>query len=145
MKLVTFIVMRNLLPVVVAISMLSSCSAPKLVAETANKDLSGTCRAIFLDSGYYRYQHVANAPFGGRAVLALADDPQYGQFCAWARGGMGDIQDSAFDMAIAWEKIEFVAIARCETSKPEYVKAPCKIYARNNDIVWHDKNKTGLD
>lgn len=147
MKLVTFrfVAMKNLLLVAVAISILSSCSAPKIVAETANKDLSSACRAIFLDSGYFRYQHVANAPLGGRAVLALSDDPQYGQSCAWARGGMGDVQDSALDMAIAWEKIEFVAIARCEAAKPANVKTPCKVYSRNNKIVWRDTRQTGLD
>lgn len=137
--------MKNLLLVVVAISMLSSCSAPKLVAETANKDLSGACRAIFLNSELGKYQHVAQVVLG-RAVLALADDPQYGQFCAWSNGGYNDIHDSLTILGlVAWEKLELVAIARCEAAKPEYVKAPCKIYARNNDITWHDKKKVGLD
>lgn len=129
----------------VVIATLVSCAAPQAVTESANRSLKGACREMFLNTGMYQYQHVAQAPLGGRAVLALADDPVYGQYCAWSSNRYWDIQDKSLEIRSQWEKLEIAAIGRCESVKPGNVKTPCKVFSRNNEIIWGQQKKTGLD
>lgn len=131
--------------ILAAATTFGGCAAPQAVTESANRHLKGACRDIFLNSGAYQYQHVAQAPLGGRAVLALADDPKYGQFCAWSSNRHWDIQDKSMEIRSQWEKLEIAAIGRCEEIKPAHVKTPCKVFSRNNEIIWGQQKKIGLD
>lgn len=121
---------------------LSACSAPPKVANKVSKFLRGDCLALFLDSGMYRYQHLSQAP-AGRAVFALSDDAS-GQFCGYATNNYKDVKESTFEILAPWDKLEVVAIARCEKVKPVGAKS-CKIFARNNKIVWTLNIKSTLD
>ena len=121
---------------------LSACSAPQKVANEVSKFLRGDCLALFLDSGIYRYQHLSQAP-AGRAVFALSDGAS-GQFCGYATNNYKDVKESTFEILAPWDKLEVVAIARCEKVKPVGAN-PCKIFARNNKIVWTLNLKSTLD
>ena len=93
--------------------------------------------------GLTKYQHVAQAPLGGSAVFALAVDGS-NQYCGWS-----SMLDSAIDPGFFVkdfpEQIEVLAIAHCEAVKPESVSAPCRVYARNNNIVWKSNASVGME
>jgi hypothetical protein len=125
-------------------ALITGCSAPTKVLDESSKVLRGNCLTLFLDSRMYQYQHVAQAPLGGRAVMAVSDSAQ-GQYCAWSSNRHWDVQDQMLTPSVAWEKLEAVAIARCEEVKPSSVKEPCRIFSRNNTIVWGIKKPTSLD
>ena len=118
------------------------CSAPPKVTNEVSQFLTGDCLALFLDSGLYRYQHLSQI-IGGRAVFALSDGPS-GQFCAYATNNYKDVKEKHLKFLQFWEKLEVVAIARCEKIKPVGAM-PCKIFARNNQIVWNRNIKPTLD
>ncbi len=128
----------------VIVAILNGCAAPQAVTEKANSFLKGSCRELFLSTKVLQYQHVAQAPTG-RAVFALADHHQAGQFCAWASNRDNDVKESSFEIYAPWEKLEIAAIGRCEAVKPAHVNTPCKIFARNNEITWGQQKKIGLD
>jgi hypothetical protein len=100
---------------------------------------------MFLDRGLFKYQYIAAAGLFNRAVFALADDPSYGQYCAWVSNTDSSVKEKSFEVFTAWEKLEIAAIGNCEMVKPAYVKTPCKVFARNNDITWGQQKKMGLD
>jgi hypothetical protein len=124
------------------IFLLSACSAPPKVVSEISQFLTGNCRAIFLDDGAFRYQHLSHA-IGGRAVFALSDS-SVGQYCGYATNNYKDVKESAFEIQAPWDKLEVVAIARCESVKPAGAP-PCKVFARNNEVVWKFIKKSTLD
>jgi hypothetical protein len=128
----------------IAFVFFAGCAAPQKVMEESSKILKGNCLALFLNADMYQYQHVAQAPLGGRAVIAVSDSIR-GQYCAWSSNRHWDVQDQMLTPSVAWEKLETVAIARCEAVKPDSVKEPCRIFSRNNDIVWNEKKPAGLE
>jgi len=115
---------------IVAFSMtLSGCaSAPKQVAEEAARYLRQPCLSAFLDG---RYQYVAMV--NGRAAFALADDTN-GQACGFANNH--DVRDGLFINLPPVDRLEALALQRCESGKPNYIKAPCRLFARGAEIVW---------
>ena len=58
-----------------------------------------------------------------------------GQACGWAAPS----HTIGFAGPLVPGKIEALAIARCEEAKPASIKAPCKIFAVGNKIVWGEK------
>lgn len=127
--------MRKIFTALLVTTFVAGCSAPAYIIEKANKDLVGSCLNLFLDSGVGRYQYVANASTG-RAAFALAS---YGnqQACGMATNMSSDVQDNLFFSMPSFEKLEAVAIQRCENAKSPSIKTPCLTYARNNEIVWN--------
>jgi hypothetical protein len=91
---------------------------------------------MFLDS---RYQYVAMV--NGRAAFALVDDP-LGQVCAAANNH--DIQDGIFINLPPIDRLEALALQRCEGAKPSQIKAPCRLFARGREIVWRKSTGSGL-
>jgi len=129
----------------------SGCAwnAPPQVDQMARKYLKGNCLGLFLDSGSYKYQHLATnivvkQSGGVGAVFALSDGPT-GQYCGYATSNYKDVKESSFEITAPIQKLEAVAIARCEATKPQNNKNPCKIFAINNDIVWKFNEKSTLD
>jgi len=122
--------------------MLGACTAPPKVSSEASQFLRGNCRDMFLDSGAFRYQHLAQAMFG-QAVFALTDSSA-GQYCGYATNNYKDVKEGAFEIKAPWDKLEVVAIARCESVKASGAP-PCKVFARNNEIVWTFTKKSTLD
>ena len=62
------------------------CTAPQHVIRaisTPSTALTGPCKELFLAGGLGKYQHIAQAPLGGRAVFALAVDGST-QYCGWS-------------------------------------------------------------
>jgi hypothetical protein len=111
-------------------------SAPPKVEQEARQTLRGNCLTLFLDS---RYQYVAMV--NGRAAFALADDEK-GQICGAANNH--DIQDGMLINLPPIDRLEALALQRCEQSKPQYIKAPCRLYARGSEIVWKKSTSSGM-
>jgi hypothetical protein len=120
------------------IILLVGCAAPQHVVRQASEVLVGNCKELFLSERNGGYQHVAQIHLNGKAVFAIAIEKGQ-QKCGMARSSF-DLphQGNAFanpGSVAGWEQLEVIAISRCEQSS-NIVKVPCKIYARNNDIVW---------
>ncbi len=122
--------------------LISGCAwnAPPQVEQIARNFLKGNCLDLFLDPGSYKYQHLATnvvvKQSGGiGAVFALSDGPA-GQYCGYATSNYKDVKESSLEVTAPLQKLEAVAIARCEATKTQNNKNPCKIFAINNDIVW---------
>lgn len=117
-------------------------SMPVALQDNAALILSPKCLAIFTDTGLLRYAHGAWAAqlwSGQGPVFALAKDAA-GQACGWALPSdtVGAIGYTSFS------RIEALAIARCEAVKPNAIKAPCKIFANGNKIVWDEKKNVEM-
>ena len=67
-----------------------------------------------------------------------------GQYCGYATNNYKDVNESSLDFKVPWDKLEVVAIARCESVKAAGTP-PCKVFARNNEIVWTFTKKSTLD
>lgn len=129
--------------VLILLGVLTGCATPPDVKSKAQSILGdGKCFLIFTDDGLHRYQHVAQM---ARAVFALAKD-QAGQACGWASNRWGDVNDGVLISLPNYEKLETVAIARCEAAKQgTSVKSPCRIFARGNEVVWGNSAKIGME
>jgi hypothetical protein len=114
----------------------SGCAAPGPLKEKAASFLRGACYDKFVESGWYSYQHLANMPINPKVAYALSADSNGAQSCgaAWRR----EVTDDFWTEDASWEKIEALALSRCEDFrlKNNASSSPCKIYARNNEIVW---------
>lgn len=130
----------TLTPIVFLSVLIAGCAAPQQVTQEASRYLRGNCLAMFTDSGFFKYQHMSQA-IGGRAVFALAVGAN-DQYCGWASNNHRDVKESSFEILAPWEKLQVVAIARCEEAKPASVKEPCRVFARSNEIVWSKPNDT---
>lgn len=76
-------------------------------------------------------------------IFAVASDA-YGQACGMAAAL--DAQVEAFSLfgGATPDKIEAVALARCEAAKRQ-VKAPCKVFAIGNNIIWNEKKNINME
>jgi len=136
---------RNIIFWLTASLSLVSCSTPQTAIDAADKYLKGSCKEMFLARGYAKYQSMASNPIG-QSVMALAVDPKSGrQACGMATNNNRDVKESQLDITTSWEKLDAVAISRCEAAKPPDLNASCRIFARKNDIVWSQNTKLGLD
>ena len=78
--------------------------------------------------------------------LGDAIDPKTGaQSCGYATNHPYDVKENALEITTTWEKLDAVAIARCESARPAGLTTPCRVFARRNEIVWGKAGKTGLD
>lgn len=125
---------------------LSGCATPPQVVNEAQKYLRGECLELFTSQKLGGYQHVAQVHAQGKAVFAMAESNGL-QKCGLARSGFDlPTQGSIFQTpggSSGWEQLEAIAISRCE-EKTRSIKSPCKIFARNNDIVWGKTNDIGF-
>lgn len=114
---------------------LNGCAAPPEVSAKATLVLKGSCLEMF-ESRFQRFMANIRPP-----IFAVANDSS-GQSCGMA--SMSDAHDQFFTIGTT-NKIEAIAIARCEAGKPMQLKAVCKVFARGNNIVWDQKEKIGLE
>lgn len=128
----------------ILLSALGACAAPQRVKEEAGRSLNGPCLALFLNGSLGGYQHVVHE-IAGKAVFALSvDEKTAHQKCGITRSNV-DVGQQAFGLcgnAVSWEQLEAIAIARCEGSGID--GPPCRIYARNNEIVWNKPSDVGF-
>jgi hypothetical protein len=141
--------MKITIPIILSsLLFISGCAAPGPVKEKAASILQGRCFEWFTG---YAYQHDAAIY---NLVLAYTEDSA-GYSCGNAR--VDEVSDDFFGdkNLTGWPRAEAVAIARCEgPSRPRYnikiekpgqeIKTPCKIFSRNNDIVWGKNEKPGF-
>lgn len=133
--------MKYLLFLIGAIFLVSGCAAPSQVREKAATILGPHCYAYFTSTdiiaGYQRH-----AQTHGKLALAYAQDyPGGPEVCEGA--SMTQLTDGYFTNKTTMEDVKNAAIANCEKNKINYninVKAPCKIFAEGNEIVW-DKSE----
>lgn len=104
--------------------------------------LGEKCFSIFSNESWVQYQHVAQHPLNTRPPSFAFVKDSGGSACGWA--GPTDAQDEIFSMGTL-SKIEAIALARCEAIKPDKVKAPCKIFAIGNKIVWDQKQTINME
>lgn len=119
------------------------CAAPGHIQDRASRDLSGNCLTLFLNSGVGGYQYVANA-ITGRAAFALAVESGR-QSCGMATNMSYDVADSLLLSLPNVDRLEALAIQRCEQAKGPNFSAPCRTYARNNTIVWGSALSKGME
>lgn len=135
--------MRTQFLIFAASSFLMGCAAPPQVVEQASKILIGECKELFLSQKNGGYQHVAQIHANGKAVFAIAQANGL-QKCGMARSGFDlPAQGKFFDTpgsSSGWEQLEVIAISRCE-QQSSAVKSSCKVFARNNEIVWGKRNE----
>jgi len=135
----------------IALSMLflTACSPtiPQSNLDAADKYLGPTCKALFLSNGLRGYQFWSQSALNSKqAVFALAIDPRTGaQSCGYATNHPNDVKENALEITTSWEKLDAVAIARCESARPAGLTSPCRVFARRNEIVWDKTGKIGLD
>jgi hypothetical protein len=143
--------MRFLLIVTGSIAsiLLSGCAPviPQSNLDAADKYLGSACKAMFLRNDLRGYQFWSQSPLNSKqAVFALAIDPKTGtQSCGYATNHPYDVKENALEITTTWEKLDAVAIARCESARPASLTTPCRVFSRRNEIVWGKAGKTGLD
>jgi len=120
------------------------CTAPQITKDEASKILVGSCLDLYLNGSSGAYQHVVNRPFNNQAVFALATHKDGRQKCAMGRN-MQDINTFGltgdFKGENLYAALETLAIARCEALNPGEAFSRCKIFARQNNIIWDKKNE----
>jgi hypothetical protein len=121
---------------------LLGCAASESVRKEAELHLKGACLDMFLSSAPGKYQYVANSPTG-RAAFAVASDSG-GQACGMATNMAWDVQDSLLISIPNVDKVEALAIQRCEKAKSSSIKAPCRTFARGDQIVWGKSLNRGM-
>lgn len=120
----------------ITILLFGCASAPPQVEQEARETLRDGCLALFLSS---KYQYVAMV--NGRAAFALANDPN-GQICGAANNH--DIQDGFLINLPPIDRLEALALQRCERAKPGHIQSPCRLYARGTEIVWKKSTSSGM-
>ena len=119
------------------------CSTPNHVKEEAERILKGECLNLFLNSSVGNgYQYVANFATG-RAAFALAVDGN-NQACGMATNMHWDTTDSILFSTPNLDRMEAIAINRCEKNKPANLQSSCRTFAKNNDIIWQKTIESGL-
>jgi hypothetical protein len=127
----------KILTSVILLTTLAGCaSAPPNLEKEARQTLKGNCLTLFLNPSY-QYISMVN----GRTAFALADSPE-GQICGAANNH--DLQDGLFINLPPIDRLEALAIERCERAKSFNNKTPCKLYARGTTIVWGKSSSSGL-
>jgi hypothetical protein len=133
--------MKKLYPILILILILTGCAAPGPVKEKANNILKPVCYEKFIDNSLGSYQHFAHQ-FSPKVVFAYAEDAS-SYVCGDAY--WGELVDNMCLVGCSptWSQIEALALSRCESAKsPSFdKKKPCKLFARNNEIVWEEYKK----
>lgn len=124
------------------ILLLTGCAASQQVKDEAARHLRGQCLEMFLASGVGQYQYVANSPTG-RVAFALASDSN-GQSCGMATNMYWDTTESVLFSMPNVDRMEALAIQRCEQKKSPAIKASCRTFARGNEIVWGKALNKGM-
>ena len=137
MKLITAILLGSSLFIL-------GCAAPGQVKEKAASTLQGKCYDIFVDSSHMGYQHCAHQ-ISTKCAFALSKDKNDPgkQVCSTAL--WWELIDNlcVINCKPTQTQVESLALSRCEAlrDKNGSFNEPCKIFARNNEIIWEDSKK----
>jgi len=122
------------------IILIQGCVASQAVKEEVETVLVGDCKELFLTSAMHGYQY--NTGMGMEMTFALAITDDGAQYCGWASAlGVFESKSCSFGCKATPEEIDALAISYCEANRMKLVGSghtnrTCKIYARNNNIVW---------
>ena len=113
---------------------LLGCTTPEALKSKLHQYLSQQCFDLFTDSAL-GYSHLAGHPVAG-TTFAIAGDKNK-QVCAWA---------STRDSGNSYRTMEFMALGKCEDLRVKSgITSPCKIFAKNFDIVIDEKKTHGME
>jgi len=132
------------------------CAAPEAVRKEASLTLNGTCKELFLDSSGRAYQHMSQSltisqEHGCSFALSIADNGN--QVCGWSCSL--DVWEGKECNAGCWNEhtsaeIDALAMGGCEKMRQQSqgstpTNNSCKIYARDNNIIWNKKSYESLE
>ena len=137
------------------------CAAPEAVRKEASLTLNGTCKELFLSSDMHAYQNNVQfglSPLSGNFLehacsfsLSIADNGN--QVCGWACSG--EVWAGKECNAGCWNEhtsaeIDALAMGGCEKMRQQSqgstpTNNSCKIYARDNNIIWNKKSYESLE
>ena len=131
--------------------LITGCAAPEAVRKKASTILNDKCLELFAGGGNRSYQHFTQAMDGGdkSTSFALVIGSDGRQACGWAHHG--EVKNARgcemFCKDIyTHEEIDAMALKRCEDYKQSAnIDNNCKIYARENNIVWGKEDSKNLD
>jgi len=132
--------MKNNIFILFFLSLMLGCAAPLHIREKAATVLGPRCYAAFTNTDYFGYQsyvkHAEVLNSSATVALAYAQDNSGGpEACGISI--INELQDGYVTSTITTEDFKNHAIAKCEKNKQNTgIKAPCKIFALGNDIVW---------
>ncbi len=127
--------MKQFFLITSTLAFITGCSTPPQAIPKIEKFLVGNCRTLMTSTNVLDYQYTVQSPLG-RGVFAIAYDGK-NQVC-----GTATVRDDLRD----WGKLELLALSRCEErKKSSSVNTPCKVFARDFEIVWDEKRKYGLE
>jgi hypothetical protein len=118
-------------------TILGACATPQHIKEQAANVLSPSCYATFTDGSLFRYQQLTHQ-FNAKVVFVYATD-ENGYVCAYAsKAEAPEVHDLVGE--VPWSSVETIALSKCEDlRRTTKVKSSCKVFARNNDILWDKK------
>jgi hypothetical protein len=129
------ILMKQFFLIISTVAFITGCSTPPQAIPKIEKFLVGNCRTLMTSTNVYDYQYTVQSPLG-KGVFAIAYDGK-NQVC-----GTATVRDGETD----WGRLEVLALSRCEErKKTSSVNTPCKVFAKNFEIVWDEKRKYGLE
>ena len=131
--------MSRIILFIITLSLLGCTTAPPVAtSQKAAEFLPTACLNLFYD---LNYQNPAQRE---KAVFAYVKDKD-GYACAIANPQI--VGDGVLYYSIpTWEKLETVAIARCEAAKGyNKIKTPCRVFAYGNEIVWEKNDRQNHD
>jgi hypothetical protein len=129
------------------ILLISGCSTPAKnnflpQAKTILGD--SPCYQLLEKGGLGTYTHSAWAP-GGKAVMAISKHGNM-NVCGTATNNYREISDGvlAGGLTVTWEKIEQLAIARCEDlrRRSTSLRETCQVFSRNYELVYQSQGRT---
>jgi hypothetical protein len=129
--------LKNVMLLSMFVIILSACATPQHIKEQAANILSPACYATFTDGSLLRYQQLTHQ-INAKVVFAYATD-ENGYVCAYAsKVEAPEVHDLVGE--VPWSSVETIALSKCEDKRrTTNVKSSCKVFARNNDILWDKK------
>lgn len=127
--------------------LISGCSTPAKnnflpKAKTILGD--SPCYQLLEKGGLGTYTHSAWAA-GGKAVMAISKEGNMSA-CGTATNNYQEISAGVLlgGLTVTWEKIEQLAIARCEDlrRRSTSLKETCQVFSRNYDLVYQSQGRT---
>jgi len=127
-----------LLPLIGMVAGGCATAPPDELVREAAALLTSSCLNRLLSAHYQRSAQL------GRVIFALSDDGRGNQACAYQIFDPNVVRGEGLLKIASYEQLELLALSKCEQIKP--IGAPaCRIFARDNEIIWNRSAKSTLD
>jgi len=152
--------MKNISLLLLLILMVG-CAVPEAVRKEASLTLHGACKEMFFDNSPNGYQQVSQLNrnpimlnfLEHSCSFALSMDANGNQSCGW--GSASAVWSGKECFAGCWNEgtsaeIDALAMGRCEKMRQQSqgsnpTKNSCKVFARDNNIIWNKKTYESLE